>query len=193
MLNVSTISVQKSISDSIYPTENIERGGRETTGKSAGERSGFHSHEIPDSSRSSNFTCFSKHARNSSQRAEVKCARKQRGQKKRGDDPLEKTLVSSGHASPWNKTQERPKKKKDSQVRKRSQCMAIKHWHIWPVVRLVRAQSKEMYEREPKRVGVIQSTVKRRGRCPLWPVYYSRGCRAIRRNYFSSMGVSLSL
>ena len=29
--------------------------------------------------------------------------------------------------------------------------MAIKHWHIWPVVRLVRAQSKEMYEREPKR------------------------------------------
>ena len=31
--------------------------------------------------------------------------------KKRGDDPLEKTLVSSGHASPWNKTQERPKKK----------------------------------------------------------------------------------
>ena len=71
--------------------------------------------------------------------------------------------------------------------------MAIKHWHIWPVVRLVRAQSKEMYEREPKRVGVIQSTVKRRARCPLWPVYYSRGCRAIRRNYFSSMGVSLSL
>ena len=111
--NVSTISVQKSISDSIYPTENIERGGRETTGKSAGERSGFHSHEIPDSSRSSNFTCLSKHARNSSQRAEVKRARKQRGQtqKKRRDGPLEKTLVSSGHASPWNKTQERPKKK----------------------------------------------------------------------------------
>ena len=108
--NVSTISVQKSISDSIYPTENIERGGRETTGKSAGERSGFHSHEIPDSSRSSNFTCFSKHARNSSQRAEVKCARKQRGQKKGGTTLLKRPLCRRGTQVPGTRRKRGQKK-----------------------------------------------------------------------------------